>query len=76
MSVFDFEKLIGFQKILIESLAISLGILPLLIFYFYSFQPLSILLTFVFSIIFDVILLPLLSLLFLLSPFIAISQVN
>jgi competence protein ComEC len=76
LSVFDFEKLIGFQKILIESLAISLGILPLLIFYFYSFQPLSILLTFVFSIIFDVILLPLLSLLFLLSPFIAISQVN
>lgn len=76
LSVFDFEKLPAFKKVLVESLAISVGILPILIFYFYAFQPLSILLTFAFSIIFDIILLPLLSILFLLSPFLAVSQVN
>ncbi len=36
--------------------------------YFYAFQPLSILLTFVFSFVFDVLLLPGLSVIFLLSP--------
>lgn len=76
LSVFDFEGLSSVKKLLLESLAISLGILPLLIFYFYSFQPLSILLTFAFSIIFDLLFLPLLSLLFLISPFLVISQVN
>ena len=76
LSVFDFEVLSPVKKLLLESLAISLGILPLLIFYFYSFQPLSILLTFAFSIIFDLLFLPLLSLLFLISPFVVVSQVN
>ena len=76
LSVFDFETLTPLKKLLAESLAISLGILPLLIFYFYSFQPLSILLTFAFSIIFDLLFLPLLSLLFLISPLVAVSQVN
>lgn len=76
LTVFDFEKFSSWKKIAIESAAISLGILPFLIFYFYSFQPLSILLTFVFSFLFDVVMLPLLSILFLLSPLVAIRQVN
>ena len=76
LSVFDFEGLSAVKRILVESLAISLGILPILIFYFYSFQPLSILLTFAFSILFDVVLLPLLSVLFILSPFLSVTQVN
>ncbi|MGT2811220.1 DNA internalization-related competence protein ComEC/Rec2 [Streptococcus minor] len=76
LSVFDFEKLTMSKRILVESLAISFGIFPVLIFYFYSFQPLSILLTLAFSIIFDVVLLPLLSVLFLLSPIVAVTQVN
>lgn len=76
LSVFDFEDLSAVKRILVESLAISLGILPILIFYFYSFQPLSILLTFAFSILFDVVILPLLSVLFILSPFLAVTQVN
>ena len=50
-----------------ESLVISLGILPILSFYFAEFQPWSILLTFVFSFLFDVVFLPLLSILFILS---------
>lgn len=76
LTVFDFEKFSSWKKIAIESAAISLGILPFLIFYFYSFQPLSILLTFVFSFLFDVVMLPLLSIFFLLSPLVAIRQVN
>ena len=76
LSVFDFEGLSAIKGLVVESLAISLGILPLLIFYFYAFQPLSILLTFAFSIIFDVLFLPLLSVLFLLSPLVAMEQFN
>lgn len=76
LCVFDFEKLVGLKRILVENIAISLGILPILIFYFYSFQPLSVLLTFFFSCLFDVILLPLLSIIFLISPLFVITQVN
>ena len=76
LSVFDFESCHPWKRIVMESTAISIGILPLLMFYFYSFQPLSILLTLVFSFIFDVILLPSLSLLFLVSPFLVIPQIN
>lgn len=76
LTVFDFEELSNYKKIAVESLTISLGILPILIYYFYSFQPLSILLTFVFSFIFDVLLLPGLSLIFLLSPVVDFTWVN
>ncbi|HFR3343088.1 TPA: DNA internalization-related competence protein ComEC/Rec2 [Streptococcus suis] len=76
LTVFDFEDLGWFKKIAVESLAISAGILPILIGYFYSFQPLSILLTFTFSFVFDVLLLPGLSLIFLLSPLVKITWVN
>ncbi|MDG4505482.1 DNA internalization-related competence protein ComEC/Rec2 [Streptococcus suis] len=76
LTVFDFEDLGQVKKAAVESLSISLGILPVLMTYFYAFQPLSILLTFVFSFIFDVLLLPGLSVIFLLSPIVKITWVN
>lgn len=59
-----------------ESLVISLGILPILSFYFAEFQPWSILLTFVFSFLFDLVFLPLLSILFALSFLYPVVQLN
>ena len=76
LTVFDFEELRQLKKVAVESLSISLGILPVLMSYFFAFQPLSILLTFVFSFVFDVLLLPGLSVILLLSPFIKITWVN
>ena len=64
------------KAILRESLIISLGILPILTFYFSEFQPWSILLTFAFSFFFDLVLLPLLSILFCLSFIYPVTQVN
>ena len=66
----------GVKAILRESLIISLGILPILTFYFSEFQPWSILLTFAFSFFFDLVLLPLLSILFCLSFIYPVTQVN
>ena len=66
----------GVKAILRESLIISLGILPILTFYFSEFQPWSILLTFTFSFLFDLVLLPLLSILFCLSVIYPVTQVN
>lgn len=76
LTVFDFEDLGQVKKVAVESLSISLGILPVLMTYFYAFQPLSILLTFVFSFVFDVLLLPGLSVIFLLSPLVKMTWVN
>ncbi|MBF0786756.1 MULTISPECIES: DNA internalization-related competence protein ComEC/Rec2 [unclassified Streptococcus] len=76
LAVFDFEDLAAYKRVAVESLAISLAMFPLLIYYFYSFQPLSILLTFLFSFLFDLVLLPGLSLVFLLSPLMKLTQVN
>ena len=45
----------GIKAVARESLVISLGILPILSFYFAEFQPWSIILTFVFSFLFDVV---------------------
>ena len=66
----------GLKAVARESLVISLGILPILSFYFAEFQPLSILLTFVFSFLFDLIFLPLLSILFILSFVYPVTQLN
>ena len=66
----------GFKAIARESLVISLGILPILFFYFAEFQPWSILLTFVFSFLFDLVFLPLLSILFALSFLYPVIQLN
>lgn len=66
----------GIKAVVRESFIISLGILPILSFYFSEFQPWSILLTFVFSFLFDIVLLPLLSILFCLSWIYPITQFN
>lgn len=55
-----FEQFAGFRKLLIESVALSVVVLPLLIFDFHIFQPFSIVLTLIFGVIFDSFLLPLL----------------
>ena len=66
----------GLKAVARESLVISLGILPTLSFYFAEFQPWSILLTFVFSFLFDLVFLPLLSILFILSFVYPVTQFN
>jgi len=66
----------GLKAVARESLVISLGILPTLSFYFAEFQPWSIFLTFVFSFLFDVVFLPLLSILFILSFVYPVTQFN
>lgn len=66
----------GLKAVARESLVISLGILPLLSFYFAEFQPWSILLTLVFSFLFDLVFLPLLSILFILSFVYPVTQLN
>ena len=66
----------GIKAIARESMVISLGILPILSFYFAEFQPWSILLTFVFSFLFDLVFLPLLSILFALSFLYPFIQLN
>ena len=66
----------GLKAVARESLVISLGILPILSFYFAEFQPWSILLTFVFSFLFDLVFLPLLSILFALSFLYPVIQMN
>lgn len=67
---------VGLKAVTRESLVISLGILPILSFYFAEFQPWSILLTFVFSFLFDFVFLPLLSILFALSFLYPVIQLN
>ncbi|WP_088779739.1 ComEC/Rec2 family competence protein, partial [Streptococcus pneumoniae] len=66
----------GLKAVASESLVISLGILPILSFYFAEFQPWSILLTFIFSFLFDLTFLPLLSILFVLSFLYPVIQLN
>lgn len=66
----------GIKAVSRESFIISLGILPILSFYFSEFQPWSIVLTFAFSFLFDMVLLPLLSILFCLSCIYPITQLN
>ena len=70
------EEVEGIRGLVRESCIISLGILPILSFYFSEFQPWSILLTFVFSFLFDIVLLPLLSIVFCLSMIYLITQFN
>lgn len=70
------EEVAGIKGLIRESCIISLEILPILSFYFSEFQPWSILLTFVFSFLFDMVLLPLLSILFCLSFIYPITQFN
>ena len=61
------EEKSGIRKVVKESLVLTLGVLPFLIYFFGEYQPWSLPLTFVFSLLFDVLLLPGLSVVFLLS---------
>ena len=70
------EEVAGIKGLVRESFIISLGILPILSFYFSEFQPWSILLTFAFSFLFDIVFLPLLSILFCLSWIYPVTQFN
>ncbi|MFC2335416.1 MAG: ComEC/Rec2 family competence protein, partial [Prevotella sp.] len=72
----DFETLSLLKRILFQTFSLSLGILPLLMWYFSSFQPLSILLTILFSFIFDNLMLPFLTLAYFLSPFVSLACFN
>ncbi|MBP2622663.1 DNA internalization-related competence protein ComEC/Rec2 [Streptococcus oricebi] len=76
IAMLGLEDLPSSSRIFRESLVLSLGILPLLIFFFSEFQVWSVLLTLLFSLVFDWALLPLLSLAFLLSPLFIWKDLN
>lgn len=76
LSFIDFDELSHYRKILTECLAISLGSLPVLLYFFSVFQPLSLLLTAIFSLAFDTLILPVLTFVFLLSPLVKITALN
>ncbi len=62
-----FKELNGLRKSLLDSTVLAVGVLPLLIFHFHNFQPFSVILTILFSLIFDFLLLPGLLFIFILS---------
>ncbi|AXQ78267.1 DNA internalization-related competence protein ComEC/Rec2 [Streptococcus chenjunshii] len=72
----DFSSLGRYQRKLAESLTLAIGILPLVLYFFSVFQPLSVFFTIFFSLTFEFLFLPLLTVIFLLSPFIKITFVN
>mgnify|MGYP001348657629 FL=1 len=76
LCLFDFEDLSSLKKSIYTSLVLSLGILPFLTYYYGTFQPLSLILTAIFSIVFDSFLLPVLTVFFALSGLVIFSQIN
>lgn len=76
LCLFDFEELSSLKKSIYTSLVLSLGILPFLTYYYGTFQPLSLVLTALFSILFDSFLLPVLAVFFALSSFLVLTQLN
>lgn len=64
LTVVTVEELSGAKRQLVQVLTISLGILPFLLFYFSSFNPMSMVLTALLSYLFDLFILPLLCLVF------------
>lgn len=76
LTVLKLDELVGWRRSVAESLALSLAVLPLLIWYFASFQPLSIVLTAVLALLFDGLMLPVLTLVFLISPLVALDGLN
>lgn len=76
LTVLKLDDLAGWRRSVAESLALSLAVLPLLIWYFASFQPLSIVLTAVLALLFDGLMLPGLTLVFLISPLVALDSLN
>ena len=76
LCLFDFEDLSSLKKSIYTSLVLSLGILPFLTYYYGTFQPVSLILTAIFSIVFDSFLLPVLTVFFVLSGLVIFSQIN
>mgnify|MGYP002535379323 FL=1 len=76
LCLFDFEEMSSFKKSIYMSLVLSLGILPFLTYYYGTFQPLSLILTAIFSLVFDSFLLPVLTVFFTLSGLVIFSQFN
>lgn len=76
LCLFDFEPLSNWKKSVYTSLLLSLGILPILIYYYGVFQPASLVLTALFSLVFDSFLLPVLTLFFALSGVLVLDQIN
>lgn len=76
LCLFDFEDLSSLKKSIYTSLVLSLGILPFLTYYYGTFQPVSLILTAIFSIVFDSFLLPVLTVFFALSGLVIFSQIN
>ena len=76
LCLFDFEEMSSLKKSICTSLVLSLGILPFLTYYYGTFQPVSLILTAIFSIVFDSFLLPVLTVFFALSGVVIFSQIN
>ena len=76
LCLFDFEEMSSLKKSICMSLVLSLGILPFLTYYYGTFQPVSLILTAIFSIVFDNFLLPVLTVFFALSGLVIFSQIN
>lgn len=76
LTIITFEELSGVKKHFVKVITVSLGMLPFLLFYFASFNPMSMVLTELLSYLFDVLILPLLCLVFCLSPLITLSGCN
>ena len=76
LCLFDFEEMSSLKKSICTSLVLSLGILPFLTYYYGTFQPVSLILTAIFSIVFDNFLLPVLTVFFALSGLVIFSQIN
>ncbi|MGT2887059.1 DNA internalization-related competence protein ComEC/Rec2 [Streptococcus didelphis] len=76
LSILNYNDLKAGKKIIVESLTLSLAILPILLFFFSTFNPAAILLTAIFSFLFDVLILPLLSLVFMISPLVKLGFFN
>ena len=76
LCLFDFEEMSSLKKSICTSLVLSLGILPFLTYYYGTFQPVSLILTAMFSIVFDSFLLPVLTVFFALSGPVIFSQIN
>ncbi|TWS95466.1 DNA internalization-related competence protein ComEC/Rec2 [Streptococcus sp. sy018] len=76
ISMMDFSQLNQMRKKLAEVLTISLGSVPILLTYFSVFQPWSIVLTALLSFVFDQVILPLLSLAFIISPIYKLTWLN
>lgn len=76
LALLDFSHLSQKRAKWVSLVAIPLGMLPIMLFYFASYQPLSILLTIGLSFLFESLLLPLLTLTFFLSPLVHLSALN